>query len=51
MPQLTFDNPSAPCSLGLFAGAVAVANIAKIPNAEINWLTSSYLLLRFIFAG
>ena len=36
-------------NLGLFAAAVVAANVAKVPNSELNTLTTTYLISRAIF--
>ena len=36
-------------NLGLFAAAVVAANIAKVPNHQLNQLTAAYLVSRALF--
>lgn len=36
-------------NLGLFAAAVVAANVAKVPNSELNTLTATYLASRALF--
>lgn len=36
-------------NLGLFAAAVVAANIAKVPNHQLNQLTAAYLATRALF--
>ncbi|ETS63652.1 hypothetical protein PaG_01954 [Moesziomyces aphidis] len=36
-------------NLGLFAAAVVAANVAKVPNSELNTLTAFYLASRVVF--
>lgn len=36
-------------NLGWFAAAVVAANVARVPNGQLNQLTAGYLLSRAIF--
>lgn len=36
-------------TIGLFAAGVVAANMAKVPNHQLNQLTAGYLISRAVF--